>query len=241
MVYRMRSNTWIYACMALVALSVVQVPATAQDLLKGKVQRVEGPVRIRRPELPALDAPLKDARISANQALGDDSAFVPSMNKMSPVIDITDYGAPIAGKVEKDTLNGEAESDELLIAWEEWHKRISQAIFRNWQVNGDIAGEARATMRFSRDCRVQVEIHTVEIYLESYEPMPPSRIMEMRAAFAQKVRDSLSALDRTLVLQFPRQSRRQLVEINTTFRGTPRGDSSYGWIRGDYERIPVNH
>lgn len=226
--------------------------ASHSSLLKGKVQRSDTPTRIKRPELPVLQAMEKSdastrlrghAATAAAQTELDEDDFVSNVRKMSPLVDSTVYGdgEKQQGEAKQDLLNGEVESADLVIAWEEWHRRVCAAIFQRWRQNGVFPGVARTTLRFTRDKHVQVIIREVELDPDVYELLPESRHLtpaELELAFIRSVHESVLPINGALLLEFPAKSRRKVVEFSPAFRGT-HGPAGYNWKKDDYERVPV--
>lgn len=219
------------------------------QVLKGHLQRQEQPARIKRPAMPAMPALESGVRSESSISSGamktgiQENDFAISFHKMSPHRDDTAYGAalPKQGAVKESALVGEVESAELVIAWEEWHRRVCAAIFARWRQFGTLPGVATTTLNFTRDRHVQVTIHDVEIDPSIYDVFPAAAHMsaaELQQAFMKTVYESVQPIDGDLVLEFPERSRRKSVHFNPAFRGTD-GPAGYNWKRGDYERVPT--
>lgn len=240
---------------AICVLALNVVSAQSEEVLKGKVERVDQPTRIRRPILPAeiisavnhtdpASKPLQ-GNVQTKEILEDEDFS--NFHKLSPLRDGTVYGAgtaqaPKTAQTTEDLLQAEAQNNEMIIAWEEWHRRVCTAIFARWRQNGTLPGVAHTTLRFTRDRHIELIFNGVEVGADAYEVLPYGSHFteqELQQAFMRTVRQSVSPLDGDLVLEFPTKSRRQVVEFSPAFRGT-NGPAGYNWKKNDYERVPVN-
>lgn len=217
------------------------------QVLKGHLQRQDQPARIKRPALPMLPGQIDGGRTEPSMGSMktgiQENDFAISFHKMSPQRDDTAYGStvPKQGAVKENALVGEVESAELVIAWEEWHRRVCAAIFARWRQFGVLPGVAATTLTFTRDRHVQVTIRDVEIDPTIYDVFPAAAHMsaaELQQAFMKTVYDSVQPMEGDLVLEFPERSRRKSVHFNPAFRGTD-GPAGYNWKKGDYERVPT--
>lgn len=221
------------------------------QVLKGHLQRQDQPARIKRPVTPTLtgifstDVVRGEHNISSNAIKTgiQENDFAIGFHKMSPQKDDTAYGvtAPKQAAVKENALIGEAESADLVIAWEEWHRRVCAAIFARWRQFGVLPGVATTTLNFTRDRHIQVTVHEVEIDPSIYDIVPESSRMsaaELQQAFIKTVNSTIEPLDGDLVLEFPERSRRKTVQFNPAFRGTS-GPAGYNWKKNDYERVPA--
>jgi hypothetical protein len=238
---------------ALIAVLLSTSAAQAQDpvnVLKGKVQAGDHVVRLQRPATPALQserpsADTENRRLKAVVDFGDFN-FKASASKQqtrpdgitykpeSPVADTTEKAAPL--------LDADTQDDNLVIAWEEWHKRVCKAIFDNWTRISSVSGIAHTTITITRDHHISVDIKDVEINQALLDRMP--RGMEAQGAerlredFMRQIEETLQPLDGGIVLEFPSQSRRTVTSFHPYF--SKDGDlDGYQWTKNDFERVHV--
>jgi len=230
-----------------IAMLALLLPTSAladDGVLKGKVQRSDAPMRIQRPALPVLNEtadPTADLeRVTATVpkkpplqgSAIKDSDFAPEWLKQSPITDKED-----------PELKAEIDNKELIIEWERWHHRFSQAVFERWRELGKIPGFAQTTITITRDRHIIVEIGEVELPPDVYEIMryPQYRaypLQTLKRMYADSIRYSLLPLEGSSAIEFPKQSRRKQVTLTPTFSGTL--DEGYHWVHGDRERVPLN-
>jgi hypothetical protein len=218
----------------------------SDDLLKGKVQENGKAVRLARPKDPPPLVPLTPALVGTEKppakppiSLGvNTNDFVFSFSPQVPkTADVK------GGKADGKVLDGDAENKELVIAWEKWHKRVSGEIYKNWEVNGTLPGEARVLMLVTREGGIDVRVENVQIpedFLAMMHETGGFTEAELSEEFRQKVEDSVLPLVNSEVVAFPEGSQRQQVKLNATFKARNHaGQSGYTWRHDDYERVPA--
>lgn len=231
---------------ALVALMVPQ-SAFGQDVLKGNVHKSDSPTRIGRPALPVFrstesvdDSPIQIEEFSKKSPMIggiSDEDFAPHLTRQSPKT------APQASAARKSPrLEAEEDDAEMLIAWEEWHHRVSEAIFQRWRVLGVFPGTAYTTLRFSRDGHVDVTVNSLELPQNIYDLMKPQYraygIDEIRHQFSAAVQNSVVPLNGSSVVRFPERSRRTVMILTPYFSGDV--DEGYHYKHNDYERVHLD-
>lgn len=223
-------------------------PQATGQALKGKIQKGEGPVRIRRPDMPPAvnvadtnettgDTAVYNKPSTALRGVASESDFMLDFRKGSPVF------APetntLKGKTENTKLSSDTEDESLIIEWEEWHHRVSQAIFERWRTLGMIPGVARTTLTFTRAGRVFCTVHEVDLPENVYNlAMPQYRAYSqeaLRRMFARAVEDSVLPLNGSSTVHFPSRSKRDVVTLTPNFSGDV--DEGYNWKHGDTERV----
>jgi hypothetical protein len=215
----------------------------AGHLLKGKIEQHDGGRRLQRPAMPSLAASVDQStgksgsapatRLSSAMDLGSDG-FTLNFNNRTAQSDDTTRGA------KGDVLVGEAENSALVIAWENWHKRVCEAIFEHWKVNGNLPGVAHARLHFTRDRHVSVVVQDVYVDPLVYQILPVGSHMspqDLDHQYRMEVLESVSFLDGSPLLEFPSASKRTEVLLTPAFRGTS-GPANFTWKRDDFERVP---
>jgi hypothetical protein len=139
-----------------------------------------------------------------------------------------------ASKTE-EKLNSKADKNdnEMVLAWEEWHKRLCASIYHYWLMYGNIPGEGTVTLNVTREGEIDFE-------LNDYNVNPQEQFsMEQRELFSHAINHTLQFLAHTDVLTFPEKSQRKEVTLTTRFSFTERedGPQGYSWKKGDYERV----
>jgi hypothetical protein len=131
--------------------------------------------------------------------------------------------------------------DDLVIAWERWHKRVSEALYQNWQRSKPIAGIAHARICVTKDRRITVIVSNVRvapIELAEVHSDPVYAMKLLQNEFAQNVRQAVEALNGSAILEFPEGSKRAEAFMSPNF--IHGADSGYEWRKDDYERVKLN-
>lgn len=215
--------------------------APAQDFIRGRIQHSAGPVRVSRPKAPAaqeatpaqtvaskagakkhIEIDLGDFKYSPMQpALPD----WPSSAARSPRFPQQKTGASQANLID--------ESAEMTIAWEEWHKRVSEEIYARWVHLGRVPGEARVSITVKRDGSMD---WSVSSYLGPHSSFGFHPLVESH--FRASVDATLASVKGSPAFEFPEKSQRQEVQLHTKFSSQmDNGPSGYSWKRGDYEKV----
>jgi hypothetical protein len=140
-------------------------------------------------------------------------------------VPITEMKTPMAPANIEAELESERDSQEMVIAWEAWHKRVSGAIYERWTSTHPRPGSARLKITITKHGDVDVSILT--------------------SSGDQRFDDDLLAqvkqIERAPVLQFPEHSTRHAMTIGIKCTASPTVSSGYGWKKDDYERIKVEN
>jgi len=220
--------------------------AYGSDLLHGKIQQSDRSQRIQRPKLPnaAAAKPTGNSSGAASNLKSfvdtSDFDFAKKMSRELPRTAVVPCFPEPAAQSDKKAIASGATDSELLIAWEQWHKRVSEAIYQNWVRNSKVLGVAHTTIRVTRDRHITVTVHDVSvdqpglIFAHSLGFSPD----KLEREFQDEVIQSVEPLDGSSILDFPEKSRRLDVSFTPYFR--KQGQSGYDWKKDDYERVPVN-
>jgi hypothetical protein len=224
------------------------VAATPSDdpLLRGRVETRSGPTRLQRPGTPVLqsnaDTQPGGKQSSSLKALVDFGDFTFGKPAQKPEFakfdDITGGATPAPTA---QPLQSEAEDGAMIIAWEEWHKRICKAIYDNWLANSRIEGVAHTTICITRDRHITVTVEDVTISPLAIGRFPRGATLveeRLETEFRKEIADTVQPLDGSMVFDFPSKSQRQEVVFHPYFKKD--GNRGYDWTKGDYERVPVN-
>ncbi len=221
--------------------------AQGAEPLTGHLERRDKVVRFKRPggDLPLLPSALKALGIAESSKAHilplRASDFVFNFNACSPRA--AEDPAALAGEAtDSPALDSEAESADLIIAWEAWHKRVSEAIYSNWLCHSSLPGQATCTMTFTCDRHVSVKVENVDlpsgVGLLLAARGNYGREQALEEVFARQVEDTVAALNNSPILAFPPGSRRTEVVEHTSFKyGIDEGGGGYTWRKGDVERI----
>ncbi|HEY9790896.1 MAG TPA: hypothetical protein V6D22_10885 [Candidatus Obscuribacterales bacterium] len=234
-------------CLVLLGSTSVAFAATPSDeVLHGRIESRTGPTRLQRPGTPVLQSAAEQqpgckpaSSLKALVDFGDFTFGQPAQKPEFAKIDDIAGGAtpePSAKPLESGTDEG-----ALLIAWEEWHKRICKAIYENWLANSKIEGVAHTTICITRDRHITVTVEDVSISPMALARFPRgAQLVEERleTEFRKEIADTVQPLDGSMVFDFPSRSQRQEVVFHPYFR--KEGNRGYDWTKGDYERVPVN-
>ncbi len=191
--------------------------------LKGGVQmdhNVGDSMRISRP----TQAP---PRFNSNRG-SMDSAQPPlagraqdSGNPLRGILNDSDFmkGKPLTGN-----LDEEAQSREMLLAWERWHKQLSGAIYERWSDVARYPGVATVKITVSKN-------HNISADILNSTGTP---------AFNSGLMASIQSLNGNPGLTFPSGSRRQVVTYQADYVAGRNVNPGYTWVKNDYERVKEN-
>jgi hypothetical protein len=205
--------------------------AFANDVLRGKVQKADQPVRIARPTLPVVG----------------ETARVDIGTMKLPVKPIDDnftfnFETPQFAPKDQPKLEAGAEDASLVIEWEEWHRRVSQAIFERWRVVGVYPGRANTTIVITSDRRVRLNVESVELDPNIYGMVSPVHQMyspeQLQRDYAAMIEQSVMPLDGSSIVAFPKGSKRRTMTLTPWFSNDSAHESCR-WEHGDKERVSI--
>lgn len=240
----MKSTNTLLVLIVMAALSLSLSAFANEGVLRGKVHKDDAPTRIQRPAMPVLDAAASDGTRPTGTTKKSGGPHIGSLIEDDFLLNFKGKSqapktAPL-NKTDKE-LDGEAEDQELIVEWEEWHHRVSDAIFQRWRKLGVYPGVARTTLTFNRDGRIEVNVRSLELPPNLYEVMMPEYrhygVEEIRNLFAQAVQNSVMPLNGSSTVRFPARSKRTVMRLTPYFAGDV--DEGYTWKHGDYERVPL--
>lgn len=215
-----------------------QAPCLANDPLQGRIEQRNAMTRLSRPAMPSrpmgealehaqtgkmsdiasgtMDKKKKTAT-AIGQLFTDQSQFILNLKQNSP---------PDFGKSEKDK--------QMILAWEEWHKRLVQAIYQDWQTYGNIPGDAVVSLSITKEGEMEFEMKQFAI-THAFDRISDKQSELFEGAVAR----TLQMIDHSAVLPFPTGSQRNNIQLNVTFSYTnaDNGTQGYTWKHGDYEQI----
>lgn len=156
------------------------------------------------------------------------------------VVDASAFASPASGKTGSDSLTGslvqsadfarpprnfdigaERGSREMVLAWERWHKQLSEAIYTRWQRVARDPGKATIKVTVSANRQI-----TAEMLDSSGKP-----------AFNACIMDVIESLDGNPGLAFPSKSQRRQVSFEADYIASPDIRPGYTWVKNDYERV----
>lgn len=235
----LRGPSWSRALsigMMLVTLFSI-LPARA-EVLQGNISKEETITRLSRPNLnaganldgaPPVAPPIRLSRgpnLQAASPLVDTSAFRPLMGQAQQ--DTTRLGAikPDDFKLPRGfDLGTERNSRELTLAWEKWHKQLSQVIYERWSSVADEPG--RATVRVTVDKNRQIKV----AFLNS----------DGSPRFDHKLRAIIEGLQGNPGLTFPTKSQRPVVSFEADYIAAHNVTPGFSWVKDDYEKVRENY
>lgn len=212
------------AFMTLIALSSSVQIATAK-MLEGSVNQSSHITRLTR-----------SAKLDSGATMNNAPPLAPPvvrLNRGTPLVDNTKFASnPLRGSVDQANLGGLASgnrfdigadrnSRELTLAWEQWHKQLSKAIYDTWSSMVDQRG--RATLRVSVDRGRQISINVIS---SSGGPR-----------FTKSLMSAIESLEGNAGLNFPSGSQRQVVSFEADYVADTDVQPGYSWVKGDYEKV----
>lgn len=213
------------------------MPACADDVLQGRVEGRHAAARLTRPAMPSKPAGEALEYVSNSAARGQrKSGFDLAASSVSNMLDKGSFDLNKgSGPGDKAELKADLDTTdkELVIAWEDWHRRLCKDIYNYWLDYGNIPGEGSVMLHVNRSGDIDFELQN--FHVDAAEQFSP-RQKEM---FERSISRTLQMLDHTDTLAFPERSQRQTVNLSTrfTFTETGAGPQGYSWKRGDYERV----
>ncbi len=118
-------------------------------------------------------------------------------------------------------LGAERGSKELTLAWERWHKQLSQIIYERWSSIADEPG--RATVRVSVDRNRQIQVAFIS--------------SNGSGRFDRKLRTVIESLNGNPGLSFPAKSQRPTVSFEADYIAAHNVTPGYSWVKDDYEKV----
>lgn len=216
-------NIFAIWLVALTVLSAV-LPVSA-EVLRGGVQ--EEDLRIRSAGRPMQGQTDKALRINrAPQALAgsavDSTAFAAPMTARSGpmsagVVDTNEF----AKGPKNFDIGAERQSKEMVLAWERWHKQLSEAIYTRWQSLARDPGRATIRVTVSKNRRI-----TAQIMRSDGGPRFDATVME-----------AIASIDGNPGLNFPAKSLRNQVSFEADYIAASDVTPGYSWVKNDYERV----
>lgn len=218
------------ACATL--LTAFSLPALA-DVLQGGVSKT-GTMMLRLARPATSNIPLMED--TAMPAVAPDRRLTSRATSSAPLSGLVDTSKfrPEAnlkpGYAQSDNIPGfdlgaDKGSRELKLAWEQWHKQFSKAIYDNWSKVADEPG--RATLRVQVTRNRQVTIAVVS--------STGSR------RFDRVLIDTIQALQGNPGLTFPSKSQRNVVAFEADYMAASNVDPGYSWVKDDYETVKSSY
>jgi hypothetical protein len=242
----MNSKPTIFVAMV-ISLCCPAMAAT-DDLLQGEVHQSDHLTRIKRPDtLPLLQSATHSAqgqKSDRKSALIDlnDFEFAKKMIAAPrvPRMDNTAFAADLQPPSQEpfhQPQRSEVDDREMIIAWEQWHKRLCEALYQNWTrfSFGLVPGSAHTTITVTRNHNITVTVGEIDV-----DPRAAVffHVSDPQETFANRVLTSVRILDGSALLEFPARSRRTEVTITPNFEASIGNSSGYDWKHGDIERVP---
>ncbi len=151
----------------------------------------------------------------------DASAFAAEPPKTDPlqsgVVDNNDF----AQAPKNFDIGAERGSREMMLAWEKWHKQLSEAIYTRWQRIARDPG--RATIRIT----VTRSHHVSYIVLNSHGG----------PEFEGSIVEAIQSIDGNPGLNFPAKSERNQVSFEADYVAASNVRPGYSWVKNDYEKV----
>jgi hypothetical protein len=228
-----------FVVLSSLALLVSQTAGLAQDPLQGRIESRNGLSRLNRPAMPSR--PLGDAmeHLPPSASGGHHkSGFDLAASSVSNLLDkqAFNFGNTEAkADSSKSAVKGgiDATDRELVVAWEEWHKRLCSTIYHYWLTYGNIPGEGSVRLNVTRDGEIAFMLE--DYHVSPFEQFSP----QQRDMFDHAIAQTLQYMSHTDVLIFPEKSQRKDVTLSTKFSFSEQDDGpqGYTWKKGDYEHV----
>jgi len=155
-------------------------------------------------------------------------------------VDSSAFAGPLSGHTDDSQLRGQAVqsadfaklpkgfdigadkgSQELVLAWEKWHKQLAAAIYQVW--NGRAKSPGRAILK-------------ITVY-RNRVMVPEILTCTGDSDFRRSIMSVFSDLNGNPGLTFPVKSERQQVSFEAEYIAGSNVDPGYSWLKGDYEKV----
>jgi hypothetical protein len=136
---------------------------------------------------------------------------------LSGVVDDNAFAQPPKGF----DIGAERNSKEMMLAWERWHKQLSEAIYTRWQRIARDAGKATLRITITRDRRITAQVLNCHGGPE----------------FQDTILEAVASLEGNPGLTFPAKSQRQHVSFEADYIAASHVKPGFSWVKNDYERV----
>jgi hypothetical protein len=187
--------------------------APATRALEGNAQQAQ-PTRISR-----APSALRGSAVDAGAFTG-----TPQNGRTSPLDGVVDTNQ-FAQAPKNFDIGADRGSREMTLAWERWHKQLSQAIYERWQAMAEDPGHATVKIFVSSNRQI-----TAQILRSSGAPQ-----------FETTILSAISSLNGNPGLNFPAQSQRHSVSFEADYVAGANVTPGYSWVKNDYEKIKENY
>lgn len=226
----------VCASMLATIIGVMTIAPAQADVLKGGVEHSDRLTRLSRPALSGEatsqgSIPTAPARRISRESL--------AMQK--GLVDASQFSSrpPISGRAQQDDvhlgllkpndfklpakfdLGAERNSKELTLAWEQWHKQLSKAIYERWTELADTPGKATVRITVTRS-------RTIKATILGSQGGP---------RFERTLLSVIDSLNGNQGLTFPSKSQRQVVAFEADYLADTHVDPGYSWVKNDYEKV----
>lgn len=215
----------VAAAFAVLISTTVAMPAPAAKILKGGVSeeslrlapRAGRPLSGQAGETMRIPRAPSALRGSAVDSTAFAAPLSPTMSPLAGVVDTNEFA-----KAPKNfDIGAERGSREMTLAWERWHKALSQAIYTRWQGMAQDPGKATVRITVTRDRRIRAQIMR-----SSGGPV-----------FDTVVLAAIDSLNGNPGLTFPAKSVRQHVSFEADYIAASDVTPGYSWVKNDYEKV----
>lgn len=218
------------------ALGALTVMPAMADVLKGGVEQTDRLTRLARPALNG-EARTQDAipTAPARRIQRDNLAM------QKGLLDASQFSSPrpLSGRAQADDvhlgllkpndfmspskfdLGADRNSKELTLAWEQWHKQLSKAIYERWSELADTPGKATVRITVTKNRSISAQI------LGS----------QGGPRFDRTLMRVIDGLNGNPGLNFPAKSQRQVVAFEADYLADTHVDPGYSWVKNDYEKV----
>ncbi len=210
-------------------LAIIQCNA---ETLQGSVQEDDAITRLARPST------LKG---NANQKNSLRIERANSNAPLSGLIDTSKFNRPLSGSLksssaslglirpdafknlsaDKFDLGADRGSRELTVAWERWYHQLSAAIYARWSQVADVPGHAVVRITVTKN-----RVLNANLVRSSGN-----------SEFDRGLLQAILTLSGNPGLNFPSQSQRKVVSLESDYIAGTNIDPGYSWIRNDVEKI----
>ncbi len=213
----------------LLIINVVSILPAGADVLKGRVEQEDLRLHPAGNAAPMVAPPMRLARPSAGVASNalqgsavDSNAFAPPLNAGRAKPDALQGVANDFAQAPKNfDIGAERGSKEMVLAWERWHKQLSEAIYTRWQRRVRTPGKATIRVDVTRNRQIRATILGTDGDSE----------------FIASVMEAIEGLNGNQGLTFPAKSLRENVSFEADYVAATNVNPGFSWVKNDYEKI----
>lgn len=236
----MNSILKLLPALLLIANLLVPFQPVSAKTLEGRVEQEDAQTRLQRPA-GNFGGPMQ-GQAESTRVPRTGPVEAPSFR--GGLVDTNTFRQPLSGVAQQDDprlgllkpndfanlpnkfdVGAERGSKEIMLAWEKWHKQLSEAIYSRWSETADTPGRATIKITVTKSLQIIPEVIT----------------SSGSHRFDRGILEAINSLNGNVGLTFPRMSQRDNVQFETDYVADTNVQSGYSWVKNDYEKVRENY